>query len=73
VGPVIAFTVLAIRTVWVFQMSALIQHRHRESDSRLSWCVPAVFSSVKGSGRRVERTECGFACHPPHVCLPEPY
>ncbi|MFE7527122.1 Na+/H+ antiporter [Kitasatospora sp. NPDC057542] len=42
--PVIAFTVLAIRLLWIFPLSALIQYRHKEGDSRLSWRVPAVLS-----------------------------
>ncbi|MGW2939540.1 Na+/H+ antiporter [Streptomyces sp. NPDC001156] len=42
--PVIAFTVLAIRLLWIFPLSALLQYRHRESDRRLSWRGPAVLS-----------------------------
>ncbi|WP_225094486.1 Na+/H+ antiporter [Streptomyces sp. CoH27] len=42
--PVIAFTLLAIRLLWIFPLSALIHHRHREGDNRLSWRVPAVLS-----------------------------
>ncbi|MGW5663267.1 Na+/H+ antiporter [Streptomyces sp. NPDC003758] len=42
--PVIAFTVLAIRLLWVFPLSALMQHRHSEGEGRLSWRVPAVLS-----------------------------
>ncbi|WP_326791722.1 Na+/H+ antiporter [Streptomyces sp. NBC_00841] len=42
--PVIVFTLLAIRLLWIFPLSALIQYRRREGDSRLSWRVPAVLS-----------------------------
>ncbi|MGW0882488.1 Na+/H+ antiporter [Streptomyces sp. NPDC002671] len=42
--PVIAFTLLAIRLLWIFPLSALIHHRHMEGDNRLSWRVPAVLS-----------------------------
>ncbi|MFJ5535449.1 Na+/H+ antiporter [Streptomyces sp. NPDC093261] len=42
--PVIAFTVLAIRLLWVFPLSALIHFRHQEGTRRLSWRVPAVLS-----------------------------
>ncbi|MGW1809975.1 Na+/H+ antiporter [Streptomyces sp. NPDC002078] len=42
--PAIAFTLLAIRLLWIFPLSALIHHRHREGDNRLSWRVPAVLS-----------------------------
>ncbi|MEU7167728.1 cation:proton antiporter [Streptomyces morookaense] len=40
--PAVAFTVLAIRLLWVFPLSALMQYR-RGSD-RISWRVPAVLS-----------------------------
>ncbi|MGW1158611.1 Na+/H+ antiporter [Streptomyces sp. NPDC002519] len=42
--PVIAFTVLTIRLLWIFPLSALIHYRRGEGDSRLSWRVPAVLS-----------------------------
>ncbi|AJE39579.1 Na+/H+ antiporter [Streptomyces nodosus] len=42
--PVITFTVLAIRLLWIFPLSALIQFRRKEGDGRLSWRVPAVLS-----------------------------
>ncbi|MGW4047834.1 Na+/H+ antiporter [Streptomyces sp. NPDC004721] len=42
--PVIVFTLLTIRLLWIFPLSALIQYRHREGESRLSWRVPAVLS-----------------------------
>ncbi|MFB8179169.1 cation:proton antiporter [Streptomyces sp. NPDC055966] len=42
--PVIAFTLLAIRLLWIFPLSALIHHRHGQGDNRLSWRVPAVLS-----------------------------
>ncbi|MEU8589513.1 Na+/H+ antiporter [Streptomyces sp. NPDC048664] len=42
--PVIAFTVMAIRLLWVFPLSALLHFRHGRGDSRLSWRVPAVLS-----------------------------
>ncbi|MEU6770149.1 Na+/H+ antiporter [Streptomyces sp. NPDC046759] len=42
--PVIAFALLAIRLLWIFPLSALIHHRRREGDTRLSWRVPAVLS-----------------------------
>ncbi|GHF04561.1 Na+/H+ antiporter [Streptomyces morookaense] len=40
--PAVAFTVLAIRLLWVFPLSALMQYR-RGSD-KISWRVPAVLS-----------------------------
>jgi CPA1 family monovalent cation:H+ antiporter len=42
--PVIAFTVLAIRLLWIFPLSAVIHYRRREGERRLSWRVPAVLS-----------------------------
>ncbi|MGA5128216.1 Na+/H+ antiporter [Streptomyces olivoreticuli] len=40
--PAVAFTVIAVRLLWVFPLSALMQHRR--GDSRMSWRVPAVLS-----------------------------
>ncbi|MFI1628191.1 Na+/H+ antiporter [Streptomyces noursei] len=40
--PVVAVTVLAIRLLWVFPLSALMQYRR--GAERLSWRVPAVLS-----------------------------
>ncbi|GGP34109.1 Na+/H+ antiporter [Streptomyces abikoensis] len=40
--PAVAFTVLAIRLLWVFPLSALMQHRR--GDNKVSWRVPAVLS-----------------------------
>ncbi|MEU6489082.1 Na+/H+ antiporter [Streptomyces sp. NPDC046984] len=42
--PVIALTVLAIRLLWLFPLSALIRYRKQEGDGRPSWRVPAVLS-----------------------------
>ncbi|MDF3291931.1 Na+/H+ antiporter [Streptomyces silvisoli] len=40
--PAVAFTVLAIRLLWVFPLSALMQYRRGKN--RISWRVPAVLS-----------------------------
>ncbi|MEU1629169.1 Na+/H+ antiporter [Streptomyces sp. NPDC020096] len=40
--PAVAFTVLAIRLLWVFPLSALMQYRRGKD--RISWRVPAVLS-----------------------------
>ncbi|MCK7627591.1 Na+/H+ antiporter [Streptomyces sp. RS10V-4] len=40
--PAVAFTVLAIRLLWVFPLSALMQYRR--GNNRISWRVPAVLS-----------------------------
>ncbi|MDT0449539.1 Na+/H+ antiporter [Streptomyces hesseae] len=40
--PVVAFTVMAIRLLWVFPLSALMQYRR--GGRRISWRVPAVLS-----------------------------
>ncbi|MCX3061709.1 Na+/H+ antiporter [Streptomyces beihaiensis] len=40
--PAVGFTVLAIRLLWVFPLSALMQYR--KGTSHISWRVPAVLS-----------------------------
>ncbi|MDF3290212.1 Na+/H+ antiporter [Streptomyces silvisoli] len=40
--PAVAFTVLALRLLWVFPLSALMQYRR--GNNRISWRVPAVLS-----------------------------
>ncbi|MFI9724098.1 Na+/H+ antiporter [Streptomyces sp. NPDC052396] len=40
--PAVAATVLAVRLLWVFPLSALMQYRR--GSSRISWRVPAVMS-----------------------------